>query len=211
MINVNTINANPFERHSLWPSYSKNIGDTYPALLISNTNKEISVYDGIINVGGTIFALDDMLIGDLYAKLIELGVSCRVFRGMEHITALSIANFSNMDLTNEKILSSPIDLSDSVSEFIAKNIPGNYSDFVNIKVRPISNTKLIDDNILISQSTEFNKDIQVEHFAHTFVLMSAECNIIRDTKRIYKIPAVKDKVIKYNQRVFGIDNENVDI
>lgn len=210
MIQTQDINVNPFLRNEHWPSYTKNIGNLYPALLILNIDEPMYVYDGIIYYKRYEYDTSKALIGDLCKWFKLVGVNSKVFKGMENVPCLAIANFSNTDITEETIISSPMTISDSMSEHIAKNIPGVYSDFVDIKIEDIENTKIAGD-IIISDSSQAGKKVKITHFAHTFVLMVADCNIIRDVKKVRHLPQVKDQIIKYNQTVFGRVNENIEL
>ena len=71
MIKLREYNINPFKRSERYTSYSDNIGEKYPALLIENFAGYISVYDGEIIVDGESFQLSNKKIGDVYKHLKE--------------------------------------------------------------------------------------------------------------------------------------------
>ena len=96
MINVEVIDIDPFKRTELSPSYASSIGSTYPAIAIYDTDKEISVYDGIVNIDKEHFDMKDMTVGGLFKLLKSKGINSKVFKGMEKLPALSISTYSNV-------------------------------------------------------------------------------------------------------------------
>ena len=209
MIKTNDININPFIRDEVSPSYTDNIGETYPAILIKDTDKSIRVYDGLFYVGSEFIDGAGLFVGDIVLWLISNGVDAYVFPGFEHLPALSIANYSNADISYLTLDRSPIDISSCVSEYIAPNIPGSYLDMVEITIKDGSYKTI--NGKLISDSTSFGKKIPITHKAKTFMLMAADNNIIRDVGRIADIPAVHNAIVEFNIKTYGRDNENIDV
>lgn len=204
MINTKNISINPFERAEFFPSYKKNIGELYPAFLIKNTDKVISIYNGILTIGNLEIPMYELSLADVFFKIKEAGVDIKIFtRGMETITALSLVDFSNVDVSEVELVSSPMSAA-AVSDNIALNIPGAYLDMVDISIDQTKNVKL-HNGLIISNSNLHNTNIDVKHFAKTFILYISESNIVRNIKDSYKLPQVRNAVINYNLETFGAE------
>lgn len=209
MINVEVIDIDPFKRTELSPSYVSSIGNTYPAIAIYDTDKEFSVYDGIVKIDKEHFDMKDMTVGGLFKLLKSKGINSKVFKGMEKLPALSISNYSNMDLVSTEIKRSPIYISSIVSEYIAKNLIGSYNENVSITI--LSDNVIPGSKKYFTESSIFPVEIHSIHKAKTFLLMSAEANVIRDTKRIKDIPEVNASIVDFNLRTYGRDNAYINI
>ena len=209
MIQTRDVNVNPFLRNEATPSYFDNIGETYPAILIKDTYKSVRVYDGLLYVGSEFIDGAGMFIGDVVLWLISNGIDTYAFPGFEHLPALSIANYSNTDISYLVLDKSPMDISSCVSEYIAPNIPGSYLDMVDVIIKDGSYKAI--NGKLISDSSSFGKKIPVTHKAKTFILMAADNNIIRDVRRVSHIPAIHNTIVDFNLKTYGRDNENLDI
>lgn len=209
MIKVETIDISPFTRTELSPSYIESIGETYPAIAIYETDKVISVYDGVIKVDGEAIDLLGLTIGGLFKALKAKGLNVKVFKGMETLSALSIVNYSNTDLVSTEVKRSPIYKASLVSEYIAKGLIGSYSENVEITI--------LSDNVIQGQRKYFteSEDSPVEihslHKAKTFVLMAADANVIRDTARIKDIQQVHDAILDFNLRTYGRDDAYINV
>ena len=185
MINTKNISINPFERAEFFPSYKKNIGELYPAFLIKNTDKIISIYDGNLAIGDLEIPMYELSLADVFFKIKEAGMDVKMFTpGMETVTALSLVDFSNVDVSEVELVSSPMSAAAAVSNNIAPNIPGAYIDMVDISIDQTQNVK---------------------HFAKTFILYISESNIIRNIKDSYKLPQVRNAVINCNLETFGAE------
>ena len=209
MIKVETIDINPFKRAELSPSYINTIGETYPAIAIYNTDKTISVYDGIMRVDGELIDLKDLTIGGLFKLLKTKSISAKVFKGMEKLPALSIANYSNVDLVITEAKRSPIYIASLVSEYIAKGLIGSYNE--NVEIRILSDNTIAGNRKYFSESSELPVEIESLHRAKTFVLLAADANVIRDTKRIKDIKQVNDAIVDFNLKTYGRDNAYVNL
>ena len=194
MINTKNISINPFERAEFFPSYKKNIGELYPAFLIKNTDKIISIYDGNLAIGDLEIPMYELSLADVFFKIKEAGMDVKMFTpGMETVTALSLVDFSNVDVSEVELVSSPMSAAAAVSNNIAPNIPGAYIDMVDISIDQTQNSNL------------HNTKINVKHFAKTFILYISESNIIRNIKDSYKLPQVRNAVINCNLETFGAE------
>lgn len=209
MIKVETIDINPFKRAELSPSYAKAIGETYPAIAIYNTDKVISVYDGIMKVDNESIDLKDLTIGGLFKLLKTKGISTKVFKGMEKLPALSIANYSNVDLVITETKRSPIYIASLVSEYIAKGLIGSYNE--NVEIRILSDNTIAGNRKYFSESSDLPVEIESLHRAKTFVLLAADANVIRDTKRIKDIKQVNDAIVDFNLKTYGRDNAYINL
>lgn len=209
MIKVETIDINPFKRAELSPSYINTIGETYPAIAIYNTDKTISVYDGIMKVDGELIDLKDLTIGGLFKLLKTKGISTKVFKDMEKLPALSIANYSNVDLVITEAKRSPIYIASLVSEYIAKGLIGSYNE--NVEIRILSDNTIAGNGKYFSESSELPVEIESLHRAKTFVLLAADANVIRDTKRIKDIKQVNDAIVDFNLKTYGRDNAYINL
>lgn len=209
MIKVETIDIDPFERTELSPSYIKTIGETYPAIAIYDTDKVISVYDGIMKVGEEQIDLKDLTIGGLFKLLKTKGISVKVFRGMEKLPALSIANYSNVDLVVTEVRRSPIYIASLVSEYIAKGLIGSYNE--NVEVSILSENTIAGNRKYFSEVADSPIEIESLHRAKTFVLLAADANVIRDIKRIKDIKQVNDAIVDFNLKAYGRDNAYINI
>lgn len=205
MINTKNISINPFERAEFFPSYKKNIGELYPAFLIKNTDKIISIYDGVLTIRDLEIPMYELSLADVFFKIKEASVDVKMFTpGMETVTALSLVDFSNVDVSEVELVSSPMSAAAAVSNNIAPNIPGAYLDMVDISIDQTQNVKL-HNGLIISSSNLHNTKINVKHFAKTFILYISESNIIRNIKDSYKLPQVRNAVINYNLETFGAE------
>lgn len=208
MIKLREYNINPFKRSERYTSYSDNIGEKYPALLIENFAGYISVYDGEIIVDGESFQLSSKKIGDVYKYLKEKGISVKVYKGMEHIPAIMLINSSNIDIVTSTIDRSPFDIYLNKSKNLISMIPYSYKD--DVKIEPIDNHTIINGKI-ITDSSRNGDDISFRHHAKNFILNMSDINIIRDIDSIYSIPQVKQSVIDWNRMVKGESNANYTI
>ena len=209
MIKVEEIDIDPFRRLELSPSYINTIGETYPAIAIYNTDKVISVYDGIIKVDGESIDLKDLTVAKLFKILKDKGVSAKVFKGMEKVPAISIMNYSNVDLVVTEARRSPIYIASLVSEYIAKGLIGSYNE--NVEIRILSDNTIPGNRKYFSESSDLPVEIESIHRAKTFVLLSADANVIRDTKRIKDIQQVNDAIVDFNLKTYGKDNAYINL
>lgn len=209
MIKVEEIDIDPFARSELSPSYINTIGETYPAIAIYNTDKVISVYDGIIKVDGESIDLKDLTVAKLFKILKDKGVSAKVFKGMEKVPAISIMNYSNVDLVVTEVKRSPIYIASLVSEYIAKGLIGGYNE--NVEIRILSDNTISGNRKYFSESSDMPVEIESIHRAKTFVLLSAETNVIRDIKRIKDIQQVNDAIVDFNLKTYGKDNAYINL
>lgn len=209
MIKVEEIDIDPFNRSELSPSYINTIGETYPAIAIYNTDKVISVYDGIIKIDGESIDLKDLTIAKLFKILQDKGILVKVFKGMEKIPAISIMNYSNVDLVVTEARRSPIYIASLVSEYIAKGLIGSYNE--NVEIRILSDNTIPGNRKYFSESSDLPVEIESIHRAKTFVLLSADANVIRDTKRIKDIRQVNDAIVDFNLKTYGKDNAYINL
>nr|DAD60277.1 MAG TPA: hypothetical protein [Bacteriophage sp.] len=209
MIKVETIDISPFTRTGLSPSYIKSIGETYPAIAIYETDKVISVYDGVIKIDGETIDLLGLTISGLFKALKAKGLNVKVFKGMETLPALSIVNYSNTDLVSTEVKRSPIYKASLVSEYIAKGLIGSYSE--NVEIRILSDNVIQGRRKYFTESEDNPVEIHSLHKAKTFVLMAADANVIRDTARIKDIQQVHDAILDFNLRTYGRDNAYINV
>lgn len=209
MIKVEEIDIDPFNRSELSPSYINTIGEIYPAIAIYNTDRVISVYDGIIKIDGESIDLKDLTIAKLFKILQDKGISVKVFKGMEKIPAISIMNYSNVDLVVTEARRSPIYIASLVSEYIAKGLIGSYNE--NVEIRILSDNTIPGNRKYFSESSDLPVEIESIHRAKTFVLLSADANVIRDTKRIKDIRQVNDAIVDFNLKTYGKDNAYINL
>ena len=147
----------------------------------------------------------ELSLADVFFKIKEAGVDIKMFTpGMETVTAISLVDFSNVDVSEVELVSSPMSAAAAVSNNIAPNIPGAYLDMVDISIDETQNVKL-HNGLIISSSNLHNTKINVKHFARTFILYISESNIIRNIKNSYKLPQVRNAVINYNLETFGAE------
>lgn len=209
MIKTEIINIDPFERAEVSPSYINSIGETYPAIAIYNTDMIISVYDGIINIDGERVDLKDLTVGKLFKLLKGKGITVKVFKGMENLPAISITNYSNVDLVTTEAKRSPIYVASLVSEYIAKGLIGSYNE--NVEITILSNNVIAGNRKYFSESSELPVEIESLHRAKTFILSVADANVIRDTARIKDINQVNDAIIDFNLKTYGRDNAYINL
>lgn len=209
MIKTEIINIDPFERAEASPSYINSIGETYPAIAIYNTDMIISVYDGIININGERVDLKDLTVGKLFKLLKDKGITVKVFKGMENLPAISITNYSNVDLVTTEAKRSPIYVASLVSEYIAKGLIGSYNE--NVEITILSNNVIAGNRKYFSESSELPVEIESLHRAKTFILSVADANVIRDTARIKDINQVNDAIIDFNLKTYGRDNAYINL
>lgn len=209
MIKTEIINIDPFERAEVSPSYINSIGETYPAIAIYNTDMIISVYDGIININGERVDLKGLTVGKLFKLLKDKGITVKVFKGMENLPAISITNYSNVDLVTTEAKRSPIYVASLVSEYIAKGLIGSYNE--NVEITILSNNTISGNRKYFSESSELPVEIESLHRAKTFILSVADANVIRDTARIKDINQVNDAIIDFNLKTYGRDNAYINL
>lgn len=209
MIKTEIINIDPFERAEVSPSYINSIGETYPAIAIYNTDMIISVYDGIININGERVDLKDLTVGKLFKLLKDKGITVKVFKGMENLPAISITNYSNVDLVTTEAKRSPIYVASLVSEYIAKGLIGSYNE--NVEITILSSNTIDGNRKYFSESSELPVEIEGLHRAKTFILSVADANVIRDTARIKDINQVNDAIIDFNLKTYGRDNAYINL
>lgn len=209
MIKTEIINIDPFERAEVSPSYINSIGETYPAIAIYNTDMIISVYDGIININGERVDLKDLTVGKLFKLLKDKGIIVKVFKGMENLPAISITNYSNVDLVTTEAKRSPIYIASLASEYIAKGLIGSYNE--NVEITILSNNVIAGNRKYFSESSELPVEIESLHRAKTFILSVADANVIRDTARIKDINQVNDAIIDFNLKTYGRDNAYINL
>lgn len=209
MIKTEIINIDPFERAEVSPSYINSIGETYPAIAIYNTDMIISVYDGIININGERVDLKDLTVGKLFKLLKDKGITVKVFKGMENLPAISITNYSNIDLVTTEAKRSPIYVASLVSEYITKGLIGSYNE--NVEITILSNNVIAGNRKYFSESSELPVEIESLHRAKTFILSVADANVIRDTARIKDINQINDAIIDFNLKTYGRDNAYINL
>jgi len=128
---------------------------------------------------------------------------------MEKVPAISIINYSNVDLVVTEARRSPIYIASLVSEYIAKGLIGSYNE--NVEIRILSDNTVLGNRKYFSESSDLPVEIESIHRAKTFVLLSADANVIRDTKRIKDIRQVNDAIVDFNLKTYGKDNAYINL
>ena len=168
------VNINPFLRDELFPSYSQNKGELYPALVIENTDKNISVYDGILTIDKETIRLSEYKIGELQELLSSKGIETSIYEGTENVDALMLVNFSNSDMVRTEIDRSPIDAFLIKSKNLINNVFDKYSENVDVQIiqDELSSVE-IKNNKIYTSSDDIGKDISTKYI---FTLISKTIN-----------------------------------
>ena len=201
------VSINPFEREELFTSYKQNTGEEFPAIVIHDTDKDISIYDGIMKVGRVEIRLDEYKIGELSVYLNSLGAVSKVYRGTENIAALMLVNFSNRDIIYTDIDRSPIDAGLLKSKSLISNVFDNYSKNVDVTIIQNGLTSIdVVNNKIYTSADDIGEAIASSHFAKTFMLKVSDKVLFRNYNNINKNPNVKDALITANIHLRGKDN-----
>jgi len=201
------VNINPFLRDELFPSYSQNKGELYPALVIENTDKNISVYDGILTIDKETIRLSEYKIGELQELLSSKGIETSIYEGTENVDALMLVNFSNSDMVRTEIDRPPIDAFLIKSKNLINNVFDKYSENVDVQIiqDELSSVE-IKNNKIYTSSDDIGKDISTSHFAKTFVLKFSNKVLLRDYENVNSNLNVKEALITANIGIKGKDN-----
>ena len=201
------VNINPFEREELFTSYKQNAGEEFPAIVIYDTDKDISIYDGIMNVGNMSIRLDEYKVGELSVYLSSIGVASKVYRDTENIDALMLVNFSNRDIIYTDIDRSPIDAGLLKSKSLISNVFDNYSKNVDVTIIQNGLTSIdVINNKIYTSADDMGEAIASSHFAKTFMLKVSDKVLFRNYNNINNNPNVKDALVTANIHLRGKDN-----
>lgn len=209
---IEKVDINPFRYSEVGTSYSYNVGNLYPVIVVSDTDKSVSIYDGILSVDSEDIKLVDYKIGELCFELEELGLNVRIFDGADNIEAVQLVNFSNSDIVKTKIEYSPIDAGIIKSGKLINNIFDNYKDNVDIKIlRDNTSSISFKHGKIFTPSDDLGKEIYTTHFAKTFMLNVSDINIIRNIDNVLNNKNVKAALINANIDIKGKDNAGYQI